>query len=45
MSSQEKIKVIVSKIDTDHLHSKMSICTEFEGPRSVQCVVISSGQG
>ena len=29
----EKNKVIVSNINRDHLHSKMNICTEFEGPR------------
>ena len=28
-----KNKVIISNIDRDHLHSKMNIWTEFEGPR------------
>ena len=47
MSSQERIKVIASKVDRDHLHSKMNhlhlkmnICTEFKGPRSILSVVL-----
>ena len=40
MSSQERIKVIVCKKDRDQLHTKMNICTEFEGPKSVLSVVI-----
>ena len=38
MSSQERIKVIVSKKDRDQLHTKMNICTEFEGPKSILSV-------
>ena len=40
MSSHKRIEVFVSKIDRDHLHSKMIICKEFEGPRSILSVVI-----
>ena len=40
MSSRERIKVTVSKIDRDHLHPKMNICTEFEEPTSILCLVI-----
>ena len=36
MSSQ----VIVSKITRDHLPSKMNLCKECEGPRSILCEVI-----
>ena len=40
MLSHERIREIVNKIDRDHLHSKMNICTELEGPKSVLSVVI-----
>ena len=39
-SSQERFKVIVSKSNMEHFHSKINICTEFEGPRSILCLVI-----
>ena len=39
MPSHERITVIVSKIHRDHLHSKMKIFTESEGPRSNLSIV------
>ena len=40
VSPRAKDKVILSNIDRDHLHSKIKICIECEGPRSILSVVI-----